>query len=299
MAKIGKKYLSKDRLGELVGKIKTRYVRTETDNTKFDNVDLTGYTLSEDIADKVKSPVIIGVAPTESKTGNIVKQSTVTIGGEELSYITKTVDGKEVKEYSQNILVTEKAVADLFEDLSNKIAAEGAVMDFKGTTNIEITDGSNLAPTDIYGNPTDENYKAPENGDVVVYYRDTDEQTGEPIKPTEYIWNNGEWHEIGQVFNSEAVKSILDLTKSDTDKKYAITANKVYEDGKLVEGAIQLKLIITETTTDKNWNDYKADTNYGHIHLSQDESGLKAEYGSEVVVVADTITGKEIDDMFN
>lgn len=290
MAKIGKKYLDRTGLEGVVGEIKTRYVRTEADNTKFDNVDLTGYTLSEDIADKVKSPVMIGVAPTESKTGNIVQQSTVTIGGEELSYKTTTIDGKEVKEYSQNILVTERAVADLFEDLSKKIAAEGAVMDFKGTTNITITDGSTLAPTDIYGDPDTlgDDYKGPENGNVVVY---NDE---------EFVWNNGSWHEIGQVFNSEAIKSITDLTKSDTDKKYAITANKVYEGGELVEGAIQLNLVITETTTDKNWNDYKADTNYGHIHLSQDSTnGLKAEYGAEIVVVADTITGKEIDDMFN
>lgn len=284
MAKIGKKYLGKEGLGELVGKIKTRYVRTETDNTKFDNVDLTGYTLSEDITDK--SPVMIGVAPTESKTGNIVKQSTVTIGGEELSYKTTTVDGKEVKEYSQNILVTEKSVADLFEDLSKKIAAEGSVMDFKGTTNIAITDGSTVAPTDIYGNTTDENYKGPKNGDVVVY---NDE---------EFIWNNDSWHEIGQVFNSEAIKSITDLTKADTDKKYAITANKVYEDGNLVEGAIQLNLVITETPTD--WVAADKDNNYGHIHLSQDTAnGLKAEYGAEIVVVADTINGDDIDEMFN
>jgi hypothetical protein len=292
MAKLGKKYLDETGLGGLVDKIKTRYVRTDGDNkgdnTTFSNVELTDYTLSQDIADKDKSPVIIGVKSADNSE-NIVKQSTVTIGGEELSYKTITVDGKEVKEYSKNILVTERAVADLFEDLSNKIAAEGAVMDFKGTTSVAITNGSDVKPKDIYGDPDilGDDYKGPENGDVVVYNNE------------EFIWNDGSWHEIGQVFNSEAIKSISDLTKSDTDKKYAFTANKVYEGGKLVEGVIQLKLVITETNVDKNWEDYKADTNYGHIHLSQDDSGLKAEYGAEVVVVAHTITGKEIDDLFN
>jgi hypothetical protein len=295
MAKLGKKYLSKDGLGELVGKIKTRYVRTESDNTTFSNVDLTGYTLSEDITDK--SPVMIGVSPTESVTGNIVKQSSVTIGGEKLSYKTTTAeDGTEVTEYSKDILVTEKAVFDLFKKANDEILAEGAVMTFLGVTTTNVSKGTDKSSANVTigGNTVTATV-----GDVVVYYRETDEQYKKTDKPTEYIWNGIEWHEIGQVFNSEAITSILSLADS-TNKKYAITANEVYEDGKIVEGAIQLKLVITETNADKNWDDYKADTKYGHIHLSQGtDKGLKAEYGREVIVVADTITGGEIDAMFN
>jgi hypothetical protein len=281
MAKIGKKYLNDIGLSELVGKIKTRYVRTESDNTQFTNVDLTGYTT--DITDK--SSVMIGVKSADNSE-NIVKQSTVTIGGKTLSVKeTKDADGKVIKrEYSQNILVTEKAVADLFEDLSEKIAAEGAVMEFKGKTDISITDGSTTAPTDIYGDPTDEDYKGPENGDVVVYNNE------------EFVWNNGSWHEIGQVFNSEAIQNIngtLAIKVEDTKD----------EKGNVVEGSKTIKLIINDThAKDKDGNItdwHAADTNYGHIHLSQGDSGLKAEYGAEIVVVAETITGKEIDDMFN
>jgi hypothetical protein len=275
MAKIGKKYLNDIGLSELVGKIKTRYVRTESDNTQFTNVDLTGYTT--DITDK--SSVMIGVKSADNSE-NIVKQSTVTIGGETLS-VKETTDEKGVvikREYSQNILVTEKAVADLFEDLSEKIAADGAVMDFKGKTDISITDGSTTAPTDIYGDPSDENYKGPENGDVVVYNNE------------EFVWNNGSWHEIGQVFNSEAIQNIngtLAIKVEDTKD----------EKNNVVEGSKTIKLIINDTHV-KDW--YAADTKYGHIHLSQEgEAGLKAEYGAEIVVVAETITGKEIDDMFN
>lgn len=289
MAKIGKKYLNDIGLSELVGKIKTRYVRTESDNTQFTNVDLTGYTT--DITDK--NPVMIGVKSADNSE-NIVKQSTVTIGGETLS-VKETTDEQGVvikREYSQNILVTEKAVADLFEDLSDKISVEGAVMDFKGTTDEEIEDGSTIAPTDIYGDPDilGDDYKGPENGDVVVYYRERDEQTGKVDKPTEYVWNNGSWHEIGQVFNSEAIQSIngtLAIKVEDTED----------EKGNVVEGSKTIKLIINDTHV-TDW--YAADTNYGHIHLTQDsDKGLKAEYGAEIVVVAETITGKEIDDMFN
>lgn len=284
MAKIGKKYLNDIGLSELVGKIKTRYVRTESDNTQFTNVDLTGYTT--DITDK--NPVMIGVKSADNSE-NIVKQSTVTIGGETLS-VKETTDDQGVvikREYSQNILVTEKAVADLLEDLSNKIAVEGAVMDFKGTTNEAITNGSKNAPTDIYGDPDTlgEDYKGPENGDVIVY---NDE---------EFVWNNGSWHEIGQVFNSEAIQSIngtLAIKVEDTED----------EKGNVVEGSKTIKLIINDTHIKDEYGNitdwYTADTNYGHIHLTQDaDKGLKAEYGAEIVVVADTITGKEIDDMFN
>lgn len=283
MAKIGKKYLNETGLSELVGKIKTRYVRTESDNTKFTNVDLTGYTT--DITDK--SPVMIGVKSADNSE-NIVKQSTVTIGGETLS-VKETTDEKGVvikREYSQNILVTEKAVADLFEDLSNKIAAEGAVMEFKGKTDEVIANGSKNAPTDIYpGDPADEDYKGPENGDVVVYNNE------------EFVWNNGSWHEIGQVFNSEAIQSIngtLAIKVEDTKD----------EDDNVIEGSKTIKLIINDTHAkddEGNITDwYTADTNYGHIYLTQDaDKGLKAQYGSEVIVVADTITGDEIDTMFN
>lgn len=290
MAKIGKKYLSAKGLEQVVSKIKEKHVRTTDDTVKFNDITtaLTGYTLSTDIASKDKSPVIIGVASPDNNE-SIVQQSTVTIGGETLSVKETTdADGKVIKrEYSKNILVTEKAVSDLFEDLSDKIAAGGAVMDFKGTTTTLITDGSNVAPEDIYGDPDTlgDDYKAPENGDVIVY---NDE---------EFIWNNGVWHEIGQVFNSEAIRNIngtLAIKVEDTKD----------EEDNVIEGSKTIKLIINDTHVkdeDGNITDwYAADTNYGHIHLTQDaDKGLKAEYGFEVMNISDTVTGPEIDTIFN
>lgn len=296
MAKIGKKYLSAHGLEQVVSKIKEKHVRTTDDTVKFNDITtaLTGYTLSTDIASKAKSPVIIGVAST-GNSESIVKQSTVIIGGETLSVKeTKDADGKVIKrEYSKDILVTEKAVADLFEDLSEKIAAEGAVMDFKGTTDVTITNGSDVKPKDIYGDPDilGDDYKGPENGDVIVY---NDE---------EFVWNNGAWHEIGQVFNSEAIQNIngtLAIKVEDTKD----------EDDNVIVGSKTIKLIINDThVTDEYGNItdwYAADTTngYGHIHLTQEtisdtDNGLKAEYGFEVMNISDTVTGPEIDTIFN
>lgn len=208
--------------------------------------------------------IIIGI-----NDSNGVKGSGVTIGGATLNE-TPTV----------NVVATELAVSKEVEKINSAIDALGSVMSFLGVTETDVEpkkdkDGNityNESPTIKL---TDGTTVTASNGDVVIYNTNTNE-------PEEFIWTQtgetGKWQEIGKVFNDEAITSVLGEKAIDV-----ATTNGT--------STVSLKL---NDTTHGSW--IRAESGYGHIHLTQDANGLKAEYGREVVTDGDSMIDTDIND---
>lgn len=258
MAKLGKKYLDKNGLSYLWKKIDGRYVHVETND---DGTYKTGFTADE---------IIVGI-----NGSNGVKGSGKTIGGATLNE-TPTV----------NVVATEAAVAEEVKKINSAIDALGSVMSFLGVTETDVEpkkdkDGNityNESPTIKL---TDGTTVTASNGDVVIYNTKENE-------PEEFIWtqtgeDTGVWQEIGKVFNDEAI------TKVEGSEAIVVETTN---------GTSTVELKINETAHGSWTALSEADktAGYGHIHLTQDVNGLKAEYGREVVTDGDSMIDTDINE---
>jgi hypothetical protein len=215
-----------------------------------------------------KDEIIVGIAGENGVTG-----SGVTIGGATLS-TNPTV----------NVVATEKAVAAEVDKINSAIEALGSVMSFLGvtTTNVEPTkdkDGNITYNTNPKITLNDGTVVTASNGDVVIYNTKKDE-------PEEFIWTQtgetGMWQEIGKVFNDEAITEVLgsdaiDVTKTNGTSTVSL---KIDDDA--------------HTAGTEAWT--AAESGYGHIHLTQTTTGLKAEYGREVLTDGDSMDGSDINE---
>lgn len=165
-----------------------------------------------------------------------------------------------------NVVATEAAVAEEVKKINSAIEDLGSVMTFLGVTTTDVSKGAaNSTSTVKIGN---ENVTATV-GDVVVFGND---------KPTEYIWNGSNWQEIGKVFNDEAITSVLG------EKAIGVSTTN---------GTPTVSLKLNETAHG-SW--IAAEDGYGHIHLTQDANGLKAEYGREVLTDGDAMSLSDINE---